>query len=167
MSAAIGEELRDEGPLAQPHGASLSGADSQAVSLPIVDVAQALADLQEISSQIEAAVLFRSDGSVEGSTLSDETAAKGLAEAAAALLGAADAVRGDDVAVTQLEAALADGCVFVVRDGDRRIAATTVASPTVGLVFYDLKSCLRDSKPAEPEEKPKRASRKKAAEVEE
>ena len=33
--------------------------------------------------------------------------------------------------------------MFVVRDGSRLIAATTGPSPTVGLVFYDLKSCLR------------------------
>jgi hypothetical protein len=123
-----------------------------------VDVAQALADLTEISSQIEAAVLFDEGGSVEGSTLADDAAAKGLATAAAQLLERAAALRSDDAAVTQVEAALADGAVFVVRDGDRRIAATTVANPTVGLVFYDLKSCLRDSAPEEPapEEKPKR-----------
>ena len=126
-----------------------------------MDVAQALADLQEISSQIEAAVLFRPDGSIEGSTLPQEAAAKGLADAAAGLLEAADRLRGEDAAVTQLEASLADGCVFVVRDGDRRIAATTVASPTVGLVFYDLKSCLRDS---QPEAKPKRTRKKAEAE---
>lgn len=125
-----------------------------------MDVAQALADLQEISSQIDAAVLFGADGSVEGSTLGDDAAAQQLAASAAALLERADALRGEESAVTQIEASLADGCVFVVRDGERRIAATTVANPTVGLVFYDLKSCLRDSKP---EEKPKR-TRKKAAE---
>ena len=124
-----------------------------------MDVQQALADLQEISSQIEAAVLFGADGTVEGSTLADETAAKALAEAAASLLDRAHALRDEEGEVTQLEAALADGAVFVVRDGDRRIAATTVPTPTVGLVFYDLKSCLRDSAEAE---KPKRAPRKKA-----
>jgi len=45
----------------------------------------------------------------------------------------------------------------VVRDTERVIAATTSADPTVGLVFYDLKSCLRDAaeKPA-----PKRGKRK-------
>jgi len=126
-----------------------------------VDVAQALADLTEISTQIEAAVLFGADGAVEGSTLSDEARAKALAAAAAQLLERADALRGGDAAVTQVEAALTDGAVFVVRDGARRIAATTVANPTVGLVFYDLKSCLRDSQPPEPQ-KPKRAPRKKA-----
>ena len=117
-----------------------------------MDAAQALADLTEISSQIEAAVLFDAGGAVEGSTLADEAKAQRLADAAARLLERADSVRSEDVAVTQVEASLADGCVFVVRDGDRRIAATTVANPTVGLVFYDLKSCLRDSVP----EKPKR-----------
>jgi hypothetical protein len=127
-----------------------------------VDAAQALADLTEISSQIEAAVLFDASVTVQGSTLADDGKARGLAEAAARLLERADAVRDEDVAVTQVEAALADGCVFVVRDEDRRIAATTVANPTVGLVFYDLKSCLRDSAP---EEKPKRRTRKKPDEA--
>jgi predicted regulator of Ras-like GTPase activity (Roadblock/LC7/MglB family) len=128
-----------------------------------VDVAQALADLTEISSQIEAAVLFDADGSLEGSTLADDGQAKALADAAARLLEQADALRGEDAPVTQIEAATGDGCVFVVRDGDRRIAATTVANPTVGLVFYDLKSCLRDSTP---EDKPKRRRPKKEEEQE-
>ena len=124
-----------------------------------MDVAQALADLTEISSQIEAAVVFDAHGSVQGSTLADETAAKALAGGAARLLERAGELRPGEAAVTQVEAALTDGCVFVVRDGDRRIAATTVASPTVGLVFYDLKSALRDSagvpEPPAPKPKPK------------
>jgi predicted regulator of Ras-like GTPase activity (Roadblock/LC7/MglB family) len=120
-----------------------------------VDVQQALADLTEISSQIEAAVLFGADGAVAGSTLADEGAARGLATAAGKLLAQADGLRGEDAEVTQIEASTGDGCVFVVRDGERRIAATTVPNPTVGLVFYDLKSCLRDAAPTEPE-KPKR-----------
>ena len=33
--------------------------------------------------------------------------------------------------------------VFVVRDGDRVAAATTVPEPTAGLVLYDLRTCLR------------------------
>jgi len=35
------------------------------------------------------------------------------------------------------------GSLFVVRDGGRVVAALTGAKPTVGLVFYDLKTCLR------------------------
>jgi outer membrane biosynthesis protein TonB len=55
----------------------------------------------------------------------------------------------------QLEAALGDGHVFVVPEADRVIAAATRPEPTVGLVFYDLKSALRSSAAAdEPEPKP-------------
>jgi predicted regulator of Ras-like GTPase activity (Roadblock/LC7/MglB family) len=126
-----------------------------------MDPAQALADLTEISSQIQAAVLFDESGAVQGSTLGQEEAAAGLAAAAAQLLAAVDDLAPDPAAVTQLEAATGDGSVFVVRDGTRRIAATTAPAPTVGLVFYDLKSCLRDA--AEEPTKPRRTRRKKAA----
>ena len=125
-----------------------------------MDAAQALADLTEISSQIQAAVLFDESGAVQGSTLGDEEAAGALAAAASRLLAEVDELAGDGAAVTQLEAATDDGSVFVVRDGARRIAATTAPAPTVGLVFYDLKSCLRDV--AEEPAKPKRTRRKKA-----
>jgi predicted regulator of Ras-like GTPase activity (Roadblock/LC7/MglB family) len=125
-----------------------------------VDAAQALADLTEISSQIQAAVLFDEGGTVQGSTLSNDAAAEALAAAAVQLLDRATGFRSDPGEVTQLEAATAAGSVFVVRDGARRIAATTGPAPTVGLVFYDLKSCLRGAD-AEPP-KPKRPRRKKA-----
>jgi hypothetical protein len=70
---------------------------------------------------------------------------------------------GDETAeFAQLEVALQGGSVFVVRDGDRLIAATTQPEPTVGLVFYDLKSCLRDlDTPAAP--KKRAAPRRKPA----
>ncbi len=125
-----------------------------------MDAAQALADLTEISSQIQAAVLFDEGGAVQGSTLGDEEAAGALAAAATRLLAGVDDLARDSAGVTQLEAATGDGSVFVVRDGARRIAATTASAPTVGLVFYDLKSCLRGV-PEEPA-KPKRTRRKKA-----
>jgi hypothetical protein len=48
--------------------------------------------------------------------------------------------------------------VFVLREGDRLIAATTVPDPTVGLVFYDLKSALRAAADAE-DAKPKPRAR--------
>ena len=123
-----------------------------------MDAAQALADLTEISSQIEAAVLFDEGGAVLGSTLGNAEAAQGVARAAARLLEAAGAFRSEG-SIAQLEASTAVGSVFVVRDGARRIAATTGPAPTVGLVFYDLKSCLRNAE-AEPP-KPKRPRREK------
>ncbi len=124
-----------------------------------MDAQQALADLTEISSQIEAAVLFDESGEVAGSTLAGDDEARSLAEAAARLLEGAGAFRsGGGGEVTQLEASTHDGSVFVVRDGARRIAATTGPAPTVGLVFYDLKSCLRGTagEPAKPKRRPPR-----------
>jgi predicted regulator of Ras-like GTPase activity (Roadblock/LC7/MglB family) len=125
-----------------------------------MDAVQALADLTEISSQIEAAVLFDDHGTVVGSTLSDAPAAEAFARAAAKLLEDAAAFRSSDAGVTQLEASTQEGSVFVVRDETRLIAATTGPSPTVGLVFYDLKSALRgaadETQPAKPKPRPRR-----------
>ena len=122
---------------------------------------QALADLTEISSQIETAVVFDEKGKVAGSTLADSGGAEALARAAAELLAAADGVRTEESALTQLEVATGEGSVFVVRDGKTVIAATTGDNPTVGLVFYDLKSTLRHVKPAAAPRKPAATAAKK------
>jgi predicted regulator of Ras-like GTPase activity (Roadblock/LC7/MglB family) len=100
----------------------------------------ALAELTEISSQIEAAVLVDGKGAVSASTLSEERAAR-LASSAREALESAEQVR--DGELTQLEVASEEGSLFVVRQGDRLIAATTGPEPTAGLVFYDLRSALR------------------------
>jgi predicted regulator of Ras-like GTPase activity (Roadblock/LC7/MglB family) len=109
---------------------------------------QALADLTEISSQIHVAVVFDDQGKVAGSTLSDGSRADELARAAQELLAAAESVKAGGSKLTQLEIATEEGSVFVVREGKTCIAATTARNPTVGLVFYDLKSALRSVKPA-------------------
>ncbi|SRR6266536_5881913 len=128
-----------------------------------MDAAQALSDLTEISSQIEAAVVLDADGSPLASTLDDSRSAE-LARAAQELLAAVARASGDGgKELAQLEIATTDGSVFVVRDERRTIAATTGPEPTVGLVFYDLKSCLR-SVAAEEKPKPRRRVRKGAEE---
>jgi len=127
-----------------------------------MDAQQALADLTEISSQIRAAVIFDDGGKVAGSTL-DDARAEALARSAAELLSVADGVKNDGSELTQLEAATEEGSVFVVRQGPTRIAATTGTEPTVGLVFYDLKSALRNLEAKEEPPKPKRPPRKKPA----
>ena len=131
-----------------------------------MDAAAALERLRDISSQVRAAVIFERGGQVVGSTLTDEERAKRVAEEAEQLLAEAEQQRptdgGDEFA--QLEVALQGGSVFVVRDGNRLIAATTPPEPTVGLVFYDLKSCLRELEtPAAPPKKRAPAKRKPAA----
>jgi predicted regulator of Ras-like GTPase activity (Roadblock/LC7/MglB family) len=139
--------------------------------LASMDAAQAIADLTEISPQVKTVVVIASDGSVAGSNLPAGEVAQSLAGRAKALLDAAEELRPG---IAQLEVATVAGSVFAVRDGDRVIAATTSAEPTVGLVFYDLKTCLRsiDEAPAaepepepEPAPKPKRAPARKKKEA--
>jgi predicted regulator of Ras-like GTPase activity (Roadblock/LC7/MglB family) len=124
-----------------------------------MDAAQALSDLTEISSQIEAAIVLDAEGSTLASTL-DESRSAELAVAAQELVAAVARASGDGGRqLTQLEVSTAEGSVFVVRDGERTIAAVTGAEPTVGLVFYDLKSCLR-SVAAEAKPVPRRSPRR-------
>ncbi len=129
-----------------------------------MDAAQALADLQEISSQIQAAVVFDEEATVVASTVADEARSRELVGAAVELLSAASASAPGEAQLVQLEASTGEGSVFVVRDAGRRLVATTGPEPTVGLVFYDLKSCLRalDTEPAKRPRKRKTAAAKKA-----
>jgi predicted regulator of Ras-like GTPase activity (Roadblock/LC7/MglB family) len=129
-----------------------------------VDPGQALAELKQISAQVQDAVIFDESGVVVASTVG-EARAPAMARAAHRLLeSAADAVeRGEQI--VQIEAALPEGSVVVAREGSNAVAATTVPDPTVGLIFYDLRTCLRAL--AEPEEKPKPRRRAPAKKKEE
>jgi predicted regulator of Ras-like GTPase activity (Roadblock/LC7/MglB family) len=106
-----------------------------------MDAAQALSELTALSAQITSAIVVDGDGLPVGSTL-DEESARGIAQTVQELLAAAGRA-GDGQQVAQLEVATPEGSVFLVREGERAIAATTRPEPAVGLVFYDLKSCLR------------------------
>ncbi|HEU5491199.1 MAG TPA: roadblock/LC7 domain-containing protein [Gaiellaceae bacterium] len=124
-----------------------------------MDAAQALGELMELSSQITAAVVLDGDGAVVASS-SDDSAS--LAAATVELLAAAADLGGDGRGVTRVEVELDDGAIFVVREGDRTVAATTGPDPTSGLVVYDLRTCAqaitsepkkrRARKPKEPSE---------------
>jgi predicted regulator of Ras-like GTPase activity (Roadblock/LC7/MglB family) len=121
----------------------------------VAETARALTELTEISTQIETAVVLDREGTVLAATVDDDRAGR-LAGAALELFRTADQKRERDL--VQLDAALQGGSVFVVRDADRLIAATTTPEPTVGLVFFDLKSCLRalGETAEKPKPKPKR-----------
>jgi predicted regulator of Ras-like GTPase activity (Roadblock/LC7/MglB family) len=108
-----------------------------------MDAAQALADLTEISAQIDGAVLAGSDGTLVASTFAQDERGKELARAAVDLLAVAGESRAEGQELVQLQAATPRGSIFVVQGGDRLVAAITGPRPTVGLVFYDLKTCLR------------------------
>ncbi len=123
-----------------------------------MDGAQALSDLTEISSQIQAAIVLDADGSTLATTV-DEQREPEFAQSVQELLAAVTRASGDEGGtLAQAEIATGDGSVFLVRDEQRTIAATTGREPTVGLVFYDLKSCLRGF--SEPKPKPRPRTRK-------
>jgi predicted regulator of Ras-like GTPase activity (Roadblock/LC7/MglB family) len=119
-----------------------------------VDAAQALADLTELSAQIEAAVIATPEGAPLASTLPGSPA-EALARAAADLL------REAGERAVSVEAATAAGSVFAARDGAHTVLAVTPRGVPSSLVLYDLRTCLR--RLAEGQEPPrrKRAPRKK------
>ena len=108
---------------------------------------RALADLVEVSSEIESAVLLETAGTVVASTGSESEAAT-LAGVALDLLEAAAGVRAD--APVRVHASFPKGAVFVVREGERAIAATTTPAALPALVGHDLDACLRRSVPEQP-----------------
>lgn len=127
-----------------------------------MDAAAALAELTELSSQVERAVVLDAVGSVLGSTETDSVATEALVGATQGLLAAASEIRSSAGEVTRVEVELAEGGLFVLSEGGRTIAAATGPDPTAGLVVYDLRTCLqridqakpkrRRSKPKEPTE---------------
>jgi predicted regulator of Ras-like GTPase activity (Roadblock/LC7/MglB family) len=112
----------------------------------------ALQELLDVSPQIDAAVVvLLEDSSVLASAPSSaERDSDRLADATKRLLAAAERARLDldREPVAQLEISTREGHVFVVTDGPHAITAITDADPTVGLVFYDLKTALRSLRPA-------------------
>jgi len=99
---------------------------------------QALAELIDVSAQIEGAAILDAEGGVLASI-------GGIGDGAAALLRAADDAARllGRPAVAQCEVGLGDRLVFAVREGDRAAVAVTAADATAGLVFYDLRQALR------------------------
>ena len=105
-----------------------------------VDAASALADLLELSSQVDAAVVLGSDGSVVASIGHSDP--ERLARAGAEVWEGVSAVQRERT-VRQAEVALREGSVFVVHSGSFGIVATTSPQPSSGLVLHDLNACLR------------------------
>lgn len=125
-----------------------------------MDVAQALTELSQLSSQIQRAVVLDESGAVLGSTFGEPASSEPLAQAARDLIAAAGELHAQED-VTRVEVELAEGAVFVLREGERTIAATTGPEPTAGLVVYDLRTCLHGID----ETKPKRRRKSKESDA--
>ena len=124
-----------------------------------MDAAQALQELSELSSQIERAAVLGADGSVLGSTVGDAQATERLVRAGLDLVTAAFELNAAPQEVIRVDVELAEGSLFVLREGGRTIVATTGPHPTTGLVVYDLRTCLHRIED-EPAPKRPRATRK-------
>lgn len=118
-----------------------------------MDAAQALGELMELSSQIVAAVVLASDGTVLAASSVDETEAAALAASTRELLAAAADLGAEGRDVTRVEVELDEGAIFVVREGEHTVAATTGPDPTSGLVVYDLRTCAKAITSAEPKKR--------------
>ena len=110
----------------------------EAVSVCDMSLPEAFSDLMEVSSQVQAAIVLEGN-EVLASSLGDERRADELAAAVRRLAEAAQRTRPG---LRQMEVALPEGNVLLVREGGRLIGATTNPDPPSGLVFYDLRACL-------------------------
>ena len=109
----------------------------------------ALRYLDELSTDIRAAVLLDSDGRLAAAHAADgEAPADKLAEQAGRLFEraeeAANSLHGFEGPVTQVEATTADGAVFAVRAEGWTIAVVAGRFALPSLMFYDLRAVLSD-----------------------
>lgn len=109
---------------------------------------EALQELLEVAPQVHAAIVADSGGTPLAASLGPAApgaAGQDLAKLLVRLLDEAERARTElgREPVTQLEVSTGTGHVFLVRGGDVIVAAITGTEPTVGLVFYDLKTALR------------------------
>ena len=106
----------------------------------------ALQDLLDVSPQVEAALIMTRGGDLLADSLEGKASvAERLARVGTRLVEDAERARTElgREPVTQLEVATGDGHVFLVGDAERVVLAVTGTEPTVGLVFYDMKTALR------------------------
>jgi predicted regulator of Ras-like GTPase activity (Roadblock/LC7/MglB family) len=120
-----------------------------------VNPAEAIAELKELSTQIEAVVLAGHDGAVIAALPAGDDAGP-IAADARDIVAAAEELRRDlgRERLAQVQVATPEGCVFVVLDERHMVVATTGTDPTVGLVFYDLKTLLRQTADSIGDEEP-------------
>lgn len=115
---------------------------------------RALEELLEVSPQVDAAVILERDGGrlLASAPASNDRGSDRLAATCVKIVDAAEQSRRElgREPVSQVEVATPDGHVFVVTDPTWIVAAVTDADPTVGLVFYDLKTALRTVREAHP-----------------
>lgn len=109
---------------------------------------KAFQEMLDISTDLDKAVLFRGDGVIVSNF--PESLQAGMVAKAKELAALGDQ-RGKDMGgspLTQLVVETATGSVFLVQEagvGGMGVLATGKKDSRVGLVFYDMKTCIRDA----------------------
>jgi predicted regulator of Ras-like GTPase activity (Roadblock/LC7/MglB family) len=115
------------------------------------EVQAAFTEMLDISSDIDKAVLF-GPGEILASNLPPENQAKAVAQAEElSRLGGSRAEEMGSQPLTQLVVESSAGLVFLAREtapDGMTVLATGKKGSRVGLVLYDLKTCLRDAREA-------------------
>jgi predicted regulator of Ras-like GTPase activity (Roadblock/LC7/MglB family) len=121
------------------------------------EVQGAFAEMLDISTDIDKAILFSSAG-VLASNMPEETWTAALAQAEELVnLGGARAVEMGSQPFTQLVVETPAGYVFLARESANdgmTIMATGKKGSRIGLVLYDLRTCMRDAREAMSTEAP-------------
>jgi predicted regulator of Ras-like GTPase activity (Roadblock/LC7/MglB family) len=115
------------------------------------EVEVAFAEMLDISTDIDKAVVFGSEG-VVATNMSEPALSVAVTHAEELVrLGQATAEKSGSQPLTQLVVETPEGLVFLVRelgpDGMTAVATGKKGS-RVGLALYDLKTCLRDAREA-------------------
>jgi hypothetical protein len=110
-----------------------------------VNVEEAIRDLLDISTDIRSVAVLGTESETIAS--GPRAAGSGLAAAADRLWNAASASASatDAAALDHIVVQDAAGAVAVLQADGRRIAALTGAQPAVGLLLFDLRTCLSDA----------------------
>jgi len=102
----------------------------------------ALRYLEELSTDIRAAILIGSDGAVAAASGKLDERRDPAAELVRQLFHRAEAAGGE--APSQVEVTLPEGAVFAVRQGPWTVATVTSRLALPSLMFYDLRTVLSD-----------------------
>jgi hypothetical protein len=109
-----------------------------------VDAERALADLLELSRDLEGAAVLGLEWRVLAASVAPEQAEQ-LGSRLGELVEEAERVKpGAEGRLTRLRAAIETETLYVVRDGDHVVAGWAQRSAAPGLLFHDLSACLRE-----------------------
>jgi hypothetical protein len=117
-----------------------------------VTVDEAIGDLLEVSTDIRTLAVLGDDGAVLGVGPGGAGAELGAATEALWLGAAAaldDGAAAHDAALDHVVVDLGDAAVVVLESGGHRAVALTSADPPLGLVLFDLRTCLADAFPVD------------------